>query len=470
MYPGSYARTTPEKPAIIMGSGERITYRQLDERSNRLAHLLRAHKLSVGDHVSLLAENHSRYYEVYWAALRSGLYFTGINRHSTPDEAAYVINDSGTRILIVTHRMASLARETIPLLGHHVDKFMIDAVIDDFESYEVAVADFPDTAADVEPRGEVMLYSSGTTGRPKGIRRPLSGRSVDDPSTMGTSRLEARLFGMDERTIYLMPAPLYHAGGLQWSAGVMELGGTVVVMEKFDPEEALRLIERHRITHAQFVPTMLVRMLKLPETVRGRYDVSSLQCLIHAAAPCPVDVKRQIIDWFGPVVFEHYSGTEGNGLTAITTEEWLAKPGSVGQAKVGVIHICDDDGVELAVGGVGTVYFEREAVPFTYHNDFAKADSAIHPTQRNWTAIGDIGYLDDDSYLFLTDRKAFTIISGGVNIYPAEIEGCLVMHPDVLDVAVFGLPDHEMGEYVHAVVQPAPGAIPSRESHQQCRA
>lgn len=344
---------------------------------------------------------------------------------------------------------------------------MFDGTVDGFEAYEDAIAGQDAAPQDDEPRGEVMLYSSGTTGRPKGIRRPLSGIQITDPKAIRTSQFGSMLLGMDEHAVYLAPTPLYHAGSLMWSAGIQELGGTVVVMEKFDAEEMLRLIEQHRITHVQVVPTMMVRMLKLPVEVRERYDLSSLTCFVHAAAPCPVEVKRQMIEWLGEIVHEYYGATEGNGLTYLDSAQWLAHPGSVGRPVLGTLHICDDDGREVPTGEVGTVYFERETVPFLYHNDEAKTRDSSHPEHQTWTSVGDLGYVDEDGYLFLTDRKSFLIISGGVNVYPAEVEGCLIMHPDVADVVVFGLPDADMGENVHAVVQPADGVEPGPELAQR---
>jgi acyl-CoA synthetase (AMP-forming)/AMP-acid ligase II len=307
------------------------------------------------------------------------------------------------------------------------------------------------------PRGEGLLYSSGTTGRPKGVKRPLREVDLSTPEGRGTGLLEEFMLHMNEDSIYLCPAPLYHAAALMWSAGVHELGGTVVVMEKFDAERWLALIEREHVTHTQVVPTMLVRALKLPEAVRRGYDLSSLQCVIHAAAPCPVEVKRQMIDWLGPIVDEYYSGTEGSGMTFITAKDWLEHPGSVGKPIVGIPHVCDDDGSELPAGTPGLLYFEQAAAPFEYHRDAGRTKASRHPRHPNWTCVGDVGYVDDEGYVFLTDRKSFMIISGGVNIYPAEIEACLIMHDKVLDVAVFGLPDPEMGEFVQAVVQLAPG-------------
>ncbi|MBL7524041.1 acyl-CoA synthetase [Frankia sp. CNm7] len=471
VYPGLYARTAPDRPAVVMAAGgERVTYAQLDARSTQLARLLAARGLKVGDTVAILAENHPRYFEVYWAAKRSGLYLTAINRYLAPAEAAYIIEDSGTKALVTSAALAGTAAAAAAMVPGLGCRLILDGELAGFEPYEAALATQPATPLDDEPRGEVMLYSSGTTGRPKGIRRPLTGRSVDDPEGAGTSLLERAVFGMDETSVYLCPTPLYHAAGLQWSAGVHELGGTLVVLEKFDAEGMLAVIERERVSHTQVVPTMLVRVLKLPGERRLRYDLSSLRRVIHSAAPCPPDVKRAMIDWLGPIVDEYYASTEGAGLSYIGAADWLSHPGSVGRPLVGVPHVCADDGAELPAGEPGLLYFEQPAASFSYHGDPEKTRSSRHPVHPNWIAVGDVGYLDDEGYLYLTDRKSFMIISGGVNIYPAEIEACLVMHPLVADVAVFGLPDPEMGEYVHAVVQPAPGVAPSPELAEQLRA
>jgi long-chain acyl-CoA synthetase len=470
VYPGLHAATTPDKPAVVMGrSGETISYRQLDEASARLAQLLYARGLRPGDKIALLAENHPRYFEVYWGALRSGFYLTAVNRYLSPDEAAYLVNDSGATALISTAALAKTAVDLLPLVPGCTIRLMMDGAEPGFESYEEAVGGYPaDPLAD-QPRGDVMLYSSGTTGRPKGIRRPLKSKQIDDPSNLGVSSLERMMLGMSEASVYLCPAPLYHAAGLQWSAGVHEMGGTLVVMEKFDAEEFLALIEREHVTHSQVVPTMLVRVLKLPDEIRLKYDLSSLECIVHAAAPCPVDVKRQMIDWLGPIITEYYAATEGTGMTFISAAEWLEHPGSVGKPLMGIPHICDDDGNEVPAGQAGLIYFEQEEIPFEYHGDPKKTSESRHPGHPMWSALGDVGYLDEDGYLFLTDRKTFMIISGGVNIYPAEIESCLIMHPAVADVAVFGLPDPDMGEYVHAVVQPAEGVVGTPELSEELR-
>ncbi|UGQ11949.1 acyl-CoA synthetase [Yinghuangia sp. ASG 101] len=469
MYPGTHAAVTPDKPAVVMAGGrETVTYRELDEGSARLARLLYDRGLREGDVLALLAENHIRYTEVLWAAMRSGLHLTAINRHATAEEAAYILRDAGAAALVATHRLAHAACDAVRGTDCRI-RLMIDGTADGFEPYEKAVAAYPGEPPSYQPRGEMMLYSSGTTGRPKGIRRPLLGLDVADPTGVRSAAMCRRVAGMDRDAVYLCPAPLYHAGPLGWVRGVHELGATLVVMEKFDAEGMLAVIERERVTHLQAVPTMLIRLLKLPARVRGAYDLSSLRTLVHAGAPCPVDAKRELIDWLGPIVTEYYSATEGIGTTVATSEEWLAHPGTVGRPILGTPRICGPDGGELPAGATGSVYFARDAAPFEYHNDPAKTRSARHPHHEHWYSTGDLGYLDDDGYLFLTDRSAFTIISGGVNIYPAEIEARMVLHPDVADVAVFGLPDDEMGEYVHAVVQPAEGVRPTPELAEELR-
>ncbi len=470
MFPGDHAVTTPDKAAIIMAAtGETVTYKQLDDRSNQLVHLLRSRGLTVGDHIAILAENHPRYFEVYWAAMRSGLYITTINRYLAPDEAAYIVNDSNAKALITSAALEATASAMLGLIPDCPHRLMMDTAADGFESYEEQTADQPTTPLDVQPAGEAMLYSSGTTGQPKGIRRPLSGITIDDPNRTGISSLERFLLGMDETSVYLSPAPLYHSAPLLWGGGVHELGGTVVIMDRFDSAKYLEYIEQYSVTASQVVPTMFIRMLKLPDETKNRFDLSSLKMVVHAAAPCPVAVKQEMIDWWGPIINEYYAGTEGNGLCFIDSPQWLEHKGSVGKAMVGIPHICDDDGNELPAGESGLVYFENESEGFEYHGDPEKTADSRHPVHSNWSKLGDIGYLDDDGYLYLTDRSAFMIISGGVNIYPQEIEACFALHPKVADVAVFGLPDAEMGEYVHAVVQPEAGTDPSDELAAELR-
>ncbi|NKY58470.1 acyl-CoA synthetase [Nocardia flavorosea] len=461
MYPGAHVDRFPDKPAVILaGTGETLTYRELEDNSVRLARHLHEAGLRTGDHVALLSGNDPKVYEVYWAALRSGLYITAVNRHLSPSEISYIVADCGARALITSAGLREAAEKIVEETPGVEIRLAFGGEVEGHGSYEEALAAAsPEPLAD-QPRGADMLYSSGTTGRPKGIKHPLPDRQVGDPPGDTYTAVFGPLYGFDTETVYLSPAPLYHAAPLRFGGVVHALGGTLVVLERFDAEEALAAIERYRVTHSQWVPTMFVRMLKLDEAVRARYDVSSLRVAVHAAAPCPVEVKQKMIDWWGPVLYEYYASTEGNGATFIDSEQWLRKPGSVGPAGLGAVRICGDDGAELPAGEIGTIYFEREEVPFTYHNDSAKTEQAIHPQHPTWTTTGDIGYIDEDGFLFLTDRKAFMIISGGVNIYPQEIEDALALHPKVLDVAVIGVPDEEMGESVKAVVQPAPGAEP----------
>ncbi len=453
MYPGVHAISTPDKPALVMGStGEIVTYAQLDERSNRLARLWRDHGLVAGDHVAIFSENTPEFLEVMWAALRSGLYITTINSYLSPEEVAYILEDSGSRSLVTTAAKADTAAAALDDASGVTLPLLIGDTAKRFESYRDATATMSGERLEEEPAGEMMLYSSGTTGRPKGIKRPLSGQSVADG--MMISALLGGVFGMTEDTTYLSPAPLYHSAPIGFNLGVQALGGTTIVMEKYDPIEALRLIESHQATHSQWVPTMFIRMLKLPEDQRSGFDVSSMQVAVHAAAPCPVEVKKQMMDWWGPVLWEYYAGTELNGFCLVKPDEWLERPGTVGKPLIGEIHIVDENGDAAAPGDAGTIYFGG-GPDYEYHNAPDKTEDAKDPGGHGWTTLGDVGYLDDDGWLFLTDRKAFMIISGGVNIYPQEIEDCLVMHPKVADVAVFGIPDEEMGESVMAAIQPA---------------
>ncbi|MCU1647659.1 MAG: long-chain-fatty-acid--CoA ligase [Nocardia sp.] len=463
MYPGVYAERTPDRPAVIMSdTGETLTFAELEERSIRLARLLHERGLRRGDNFALLAENGPRYYEAYWAARRSGLYITAINHNLSPDEIAYIVNDCGARVLIVSANKSAAATAIVELTPHVEGRLAFNGTIPGYADLEAELAGTEAIPVPDDRVGGDMLYSSGTTGLPKAIKQPLPERRLAERGDPYVS-VFGKMYGFDEQTVYLCPAPLYHAAPFRFGGWVHALGGTVVVMPRFDPIAALRTIEQYRVTHSQWVPTMFVRMLKMPEEERSRFDLSSLQVAIHAAAPCPIEVKQAMIDWWGPILHEYYASTEGMGITLIDSPQWLAKPGSVGKAGMGILRICDDAGKEVAVGEVGTIYFERETLPFTYHNDPEKTKSAQHPAHPNWTTSGDIGRVDDDGYLYLTDRKAFMIISGGVNIYPQEIENVLTLHPKVFDIAVIGIPDAEFGEQVKAVVQPAPGEQPGPE-------
>jgi len=455
--PGAHLPDRGAAPAVIMAdSGVTVSYAELDERSKRVAQLFRAGGLRPGDHIAVLLENHPRYFEVFWGAQRAGLYTTPINWHLKAEEAGYILEDCGATALVTSAALSGVAKDLEPHLGAVSIRLMVDGVIDGYQSYEEAIAAFPAEALVDEVEGTFMFYSSGTTGRPKGIKAPLSG--VPFGSGGGALiMLIQQMYGFSAETVYLCPAPLYHAAPLGWSTAAQRLGAAVVVMEKFDAAGALELIEQHRVTHAQFVPTHFIRMLKLPDAERAAHDTSSLQMVVHAAAPCPVEVKQKMIEWWGPIIHEYYAGSEGNGFCAISTEQWLAHPGSVGTPILGTLHILDEDGAPVETGGVGQVWFES-AMRFEYHNDPAKTAEAFN--DRGWSSLGDIGYLDDDGFLYLTDRASHMIISGGVNIYPQEVENILALHPAVVDVAVIGVPNAEMGEEVKAVVIPADDASP----------
>ncbi|WP_059014686.1 acyl-CoA synthetase [Mycobacterium sp. M26] len=453
MYPAIHAIESPEKPAVIMVDDRTcLTYRELEERSVRLANGLRDAGLERGDVVALLSTNDVEMFVVYWACLRSGLYLTPVNFHLTPAEAGYIITDCGARALIVSPDLGALALQAAADAPALRLRLAYGGGTPGLGSYEAFLAAASPTPPADQPRGADMLYSSGTTGRPKGIKPVLPQRQVGDPGDPYVS-VFGSAYAMSNETVYFSPAPLYHAAPLRFGMIVQSLGGTVLSMRKFDAMTALEAIGDYRVTHSQWVPTHFVRLLRLPGDVRAHCAVDSQTHVIHAAAPCPVEVKKQMMGWFGPVLHEYYSSTEANGVTMIGPTEWLERPGSVGRAKLGIIHICDDDGNEVAAHETGLVYFERDELPFEYHGDPDKTRAACHPKHPTWSTCGDIGYLDSDGYLFLRDRKAFTIISGGVNIYPQEIEDALTLHPDVFDVAVIGVPDAEYGELVTAVVR-----------------
>jgi long-chain acyl-CoA synthetase len=440
----------PSTPAAIVAeTGEAITYGELEDRSRRLAQLFRARGLGVGAHVAVLLDNDLRYFEVMWATRRAGIYLTPINWHLGADEAGYILTDCGATALITSSRFDDLIDDLGAQLDAVTTRVSIDGGLEGFDDHEVALAAHPAEPVEDETEGLPMFYSSGTTGRPKGILPPLPGTPF---GTGGMADQLAAMYGIGLGTRYLVPAPLYHAAPLGWSLGAQRGGSSVVLMQRFDPETALRAIEEHQVTHAQFVPTHFVRMLKLDPEVRQRHDVSSLQVAIHAAAPCPVEVKRQMFDWWGPILHEYYSGSEGAGFCAVGPDEWLEHPGTVGKALMGTPHIVGEDGTEQPAGEVGQIWFEGAAT-FEYHGDAAKTAEAFDA--RGWATLGDVGYLDEDGYLYLTDRVSHMVISGGVNIYPQEIEDVLVLHEAVADVGVIGVPDADMGESVLAVVQPA---------------
>ncbi|MEV4005639.1 acyl-CoA synthetase [Actinomadura sp. NPDC049753] len=448
MHLGQIAARTPDKPAVVMaGSGRVVTFRELNEESNRLAQLLRAEGLRPGDHIAFMMENHPLYLAVAWAAQRSGLYYTAISSRLQHDEVAYIAGNCEAKVFITSASMEAAAQSPpdVPL------RLMLGGTAPGYASYEERVAQHPPTPIEDECEGADMLYSSGTTGRPKGVKPALSKAPMGEGGTL--YQLLAFLFQPDADSVYLSPAPLYHAAPLRYSLNFHRFGATVVVMEKFDAEQALAAVEKYGVTHSQWVPTMFIRMLKLPEEIRARYDISSLRCAVHAAAPCPVPVKEQMIAWWGPILHEYYAGTEGNCFVYTNSEDWLAHKGTVGRPLLGEVHVCDEEGRELPPGEPGTLYFGN-GPEFEYHADEAKTAASRDPWGHGWTTLGDVGHVDEDGFLYLTDRRAYMIISGGVNIYPQEAENVLAVHPSVADVAVFGVPDAEMGEAVKAVVQP----------------
>ena len=454
MHPRIHAQTRPDAIALIdAGTGVEISYSALEARANRGAHALRKLGLRNGDAIALCCDNRPEFIDIYWAAQRAGLVLVAVSSRLKAAEIAYIVNDSKSQVLFIAAAMADTAhdlaaiRDQMPGLTSIV---AIDAVAGFPEWSALAATESERPIAD-EQIGSRMVYSSGTTGRPKGIRYPAAHGSPvqENPG----ARVFGSLYRLNAETVYLSPAPLYHASPLGFVTAVQSLGGTVVMMKKFDAEDFLGAIERWRITTVQVVPTMFIRLLRLPEDKRASYNLSSLKIVIHAAAPCPVPVKHAMIKWLGPIIDEFYAGSEGNGHCTITSEEWLRKPGSVGRAVIGTLHICDEAGVEVPIGETGTIFFSGGR-RFDYHNDDAKTASSRNPLHADWSTMGDVGRVDEDGYLFLSDRKDFMIISGGVNIYPQEVENLLVTHPAVADAAVFGVPNADFGEEVKAVVQP----------------
>jgi acyl-CoA synthetase (AMP-forming)/AMP-acid ligase II len=473
VYAARYAREAPDRPALIVAStGETVTFAEHEQRCNRAAHLLRDAGLRPGDHIAIFMENNLRMLEIGGAAERTGLYFTLVNAYLAPDEVAYIVNNSRSRLFftsVAKRDVAEQAAQHCPA----VERFFmagLDSPAGPWEPYEDAVAGWPADQVPDQRLGAAMLYSSGTTGQPKGILRALPDVSPDEPSALFEGL--KLLFSFREGMTYLNPAPLYHSAPHASVAASLRLGATAVIMEHFDPEHWLQLVERYRVTHCQMVPTMFSRLLRLPPEVRQRYDVSSLEAIVHAAAPCPIPVKQAMIEWLGPIITEYYAATEGNGFTYCTSDEWLAHPGTVGRAVIAELLILDENGDECPPGTDGTIWF-RGSTNFEYFEDPVK--TAENRTADGQTStVGDIGHVDEEGWLFLTDRKSYMIISGGVNIYPQEAENLLATHPAVLDVAVVGVPNEDLGEEVKAVVQPADPAQAGPDLAQEliafCRA
>lgn len=460
MYATPYAALHPDRPAFVMAStGESVSLSEFEARANRLAHLLYAHGLRPLDHYSVFMENNDRYLESCGAGERSGHYYTCINSYLTPEEMAYIVDNSDSQVVITSAAKYDTVAAALPdcpavtlvlVVGGADAGIALDERIQDFET---ATAHHPSTPIEHERLGTPMLYSSGTTGRPKGIIRPLPDQPPSEQ--MPLFAFLSALWHYREDMVYLSPAPLYHSAPQAAVSLTLRHGGTVVIMERFDPVEYLRLVEKYQVTHTQLVPTMFSRMLKLPAEDRQRYDLSSLEIAVHAAAPCPVQVKEQMIEWWGPIIHEYYGATEGLGFAACNTEEWLAHKGTVGRIVLGDLFIADDEMNELPMGVPGTIWF-KTATEFEYHNDDEKTSEA-KSADGTMTTVNDVGYVDEDGFLYLTDRATFMIISGGVNIYPQETENLLITHPSVADAAVFGVPNVDLGEEVKAVVQPMPG-------------
>ena len=450
MHPIAHAANRPDQPAVIMaGSGEQMTFRQMDEASNRFAHLLRANGLGHDDAFAVLLENRIEFFTLIWGSQRAGTMLVPISTRLTAPEVAYILKDAGASLLITSTNFADVigdVRAQVPGLK------VLTIGEGGEEDFAAALSAQPANPIADQSAGTVMLYSSGTTGRPKGIR-PAPPADPDVQAAVPLMGLAIMGAGMptDGSMVYLSPAPLYHAAPIGWATTAQRLGGTVVVMEKFDPEAALKAIQDYKVTDSQWVPTHFVRFLKLDPEIRTRYDLSSHLRALHAAAPCPVPIKREMIEWWGPIINEYYAGSEGIGMTLVKSPEWLTHEGSVGPAIYGKLHVCGPDGEEVPAGTDGLIYFENDLLP-TYHNDPDKTREAMHP--KGWMTLGDIGHVDEDGFLYLTDRKSHMIISGGVNIYPQEIENLLVTHDKVMDAAVIGAPDPDLGEKVVAVVQP----------------
>ena len=462
MYTGKHAQLRPLQPAFIMaGSGESVSYAELEARANRLAHLFRRLGLKRLDHYAIYMENNSRYLEACGAGERAGLYYTCVNSYLTAAELAYIVNNSQSRVLITSVAKLDVAREALKQCPRVELCIVADG---ESESERIvglieATARLPKTPIEDECVGTAMLYSSGTTGRPKGILRPLAEQAPWQQLPLFD--FLQKLWQYREGMIYLSPAPLYHSAPQAAVNLALRMGGTAIIMESFDPQRYLELVEQWGVTHSQLVPTMFSRMLKLPEAVRSGYDLSSLEVAVHAAAPCPLAVKDDMIKWWGPIIHEYYGATEGLGFTACNSAEWLAHRGTVGRVLLGDLHILDNQMKPCPVGTPGTVWF-KTATPFEYFNDPDKTREA-RSIDGSMSTVGDVGHVDADGFLYLTDRTTFMIISGGVNIYPQECENLLITHPKIADAAVFGVPNADLGEEVKAVVQPMPGVQPGPE-------
>jgi len=462
VYARQHAIDHPDQAAIIMAStGETVTFGEYEARCNRVAHLLRAAGLQRGDHIAIFMENNPVMLEIEGGAERIGLYFTMINKYLAPDEVAYILTNSESRVLFTSEANRQVA-EAAAAKCPQLERKLVTGAADlppGWEACDDAVAGYPADPVPDETLGAAMLYSSGTTGQPKGILRELPDTTPDQAGLLVD--FLSFLFGLRPGMVYLNPAPLYHSAPSANVATSLRLGATNVVMEHFDPEQWLALVEKYRVTHCQMVPVMFSRLLRLPAEVRARYDVSSLECIVHAAAPCPIHIKQAMIDWLGPIITEYYSATEAHGFTHCNSAQWLAHPGTVGSPVLGELLILDEEGNQCPAGVDGTVWF-RGMTAFEYFHDPAKTAEG-RSADGQASTVGDVGHVDEEGYLYLTDRKSYMIISGGVNIYPQETENLLSAHPAVVDVAVIGVPNADLGEEVKAVVQLADASLAGPE-------
>ncbi len=448
-HPRKMALDKPDKPAYIMASsGEVITRIQLEESANRCAHLMRDLGLTAGDNIAIFMENNPYFLMICSAASRSGVMYTPVSTHLTTSEIEYIVNNCGAKIFFTSSVQKDIASQLLDKMPNVIAKFMVNGIVEGYESYEDKIALYPTEPIEDEIMGVQMIYSSGTTGRPKGIK--LDFEAIPYGEVIPPAQMMIGVYGFDDDTMYLSPAPLYHTAPLVFVTLTLRAGGAAVIMDKFDALESLKLIEKYKVTHSQWVPTMFIRMLKLPVEERKNIDVSSQKIAIHSAAPIPIPVKEQMIEWWGPVLFEYYSGTEGAGFCSIDSEDWLAHKGSVGKALIGDIKILDATENVLKAGETGGIYF-ADGTNFEYHNEPEKTKESR--SSKGWLTLGDVGYIDEEGYLYLTDRVSNMIISGGVNIYPQESENILITHPDVLDAAVIGVPNDDFGEEVKGVVQ-----------------
>lgn len=441
----------PERAAVICDGCPTLSFRELDRRANQLARVLRAHGLGQGDHVVLLCSNRPEFIEVATAALQCGVVLSPVNWHLAPDDVAYVVENCGARGFIAEGRFAGAARHAA---RENADRLQLCLSIGEpvagFADYDHALAAQSSAALEAPAQGGLMFYTSGTTGRPKGVRQ-LAEAIQFEPFIRHFAVLYDYQSARGDAV--LAAGPLYHGGSMIMCAVVaLSCGVTTVLLPRWDSEECLRLIERHRISQAFLVPTMFHRLLALPEPVRRGYDLASLRLILHGGAPTPIEDKRAMIEWLGPILTEVYGATEGFSMS-ITSGEWLQKPGSVGRPQPGSVRILAGDAAPLPAGEVGTIY-AKPAGDFEYFNDAAKTAAG---RQGEFVTVGDLGFLDEDGYLFVTGRSAELILCGGSNVYPAEIDAALLAHPAVLDAATFGVPDAEWGEVVHALVIPAPG-------------